>query len=111
MSEQRLPGQWSTLANSRVEVPVSTIEIHIPVSQQDQQNMAGIEEMMRQMHESMKQMQEDAAHQAELSKQQATIMAQQAELITRLQQQNAASASHLVPPPPGAPLPEQAPTV
>ena len=56
-------------------------------------------------------MQEDAARQAEFSKQQATVMAQQAELITRLQQQNAASASHQVPPPPGVPLPEQAPTV
>ena len=56
-------------------------------------------------------MQEDAARQAEFSKQQAAIMAQQAELITRLPQQNAAFASHQVLPPPGAPLPEQAPTV
>ncbi|KAF5932034.1 hypothetical protein HYC85_028205 [Camellia sinensis] len=38
-------------------------------------------------------------------------MAQQAELITRLQQQNAASASHQVPPPAGAPLPGQTPTI
>ena len=76
VSEQRLPEQWSTLAvNSRVEVPVSAIEIHIPVSQQDQQNIAEIEEMMRQIQESMKQMQEDAVRQAEFSKQQATIMA------------------------------------
>ncbi|KAF5934573.1 hypothetical protein HYC85_030744 [Camellia sinensis] len=112
VSEQRLPEQWSTLAvNSRAEVLVSAIEIHIPVSQQDQQNTARMEEMMRQLQESMKQMQEDVARQAEFSKQQATVMAQQAELITRLQQQNAASSSHQVPPPPGIPLPEQAPTV
>ncbi|KAF5933446.1 hypothetical protein HYC85_029617 [Camellia sinensis] len=77
----------------------------------DQQNTSGMEALMRQMQESMRQMQEDAARQAEFSKQQAAIMAQQAELITRLQHQNAASASHQVPPPPGAPLPEQAPTV
>ena len=37
-------------------------------------------------------------------------MAQQAELITRLQQQAGASASHPAPPPPGVPIPEQTPT-
>ena len=85
-SEQRLPEQWATLAvNNRAEVLVSAIEIHIPVSQQDQQNTARMEEMMRQLQESMRQMQEDAARQAEFSRQQATGMAQQAELITRLQ--------------------------
>ncbi|KAF5934468.1 hypothetical protein HYC85_030639 [Camellia sinensis] len=73
--------------------------------------MAGMEEMMRQLQESMKQMQEDTASQAEFSKQQATVMAQQAELITRLQQQNAASASHQAPPPPGAPAPGETPNV
>lgn len=72
--------------------------------------MAGMEEMMCQLQESMKQMQEDAVRQAEFSKQQATIMAQQAELITRLQQQAGASASHPIPPPLRVPLPEQTPT-
>ena len=66
---------------------------------------------MRQMQESMKQLHEDAARQAEFSKQQAAIMAQQAELIARLQQQNTASASHQIPPPAGAPLPEKAPAI
>ena len=61
-----------------------------------------MEAMVRQMNESMKQMQDDAIRQAEFSKQQAAVMAQQSELITRLQQQNAASASHQVPPPLGA---------
>ncbi|KAL7220423.1 hypothetical protein ACSBR2_013330 [Camellia fascicularis] len=65
--------------------------------------MAGVEEMMRQMQEAMKIMQEDAARQAEFAKQQAAIMAQQAELITRLQQQNGAPASHQAPPPPRVP--------
>ena len=36
-------------------------------------------------------------------------MAQQAELITRLQQQNGASASQQVPPPPRVPIPEETP--
>ncbi|KAL7234813.1 hypothetical protein ACSBR1_018301 [Camellia fascicularis] len=69
----------------------------------DQQNTSGMEAMMRQMQETMKLMQQDAVRQAEFSKQQAAIMAQQAELITRLQQQNGASASHQAPPPPGVP--------
>ena len=56
--------------------------------------MAGMEEMMRQLQESKKLMQQDAARQTEFAKQQAATMAQQAELITRLQQQNGASASH-----------------
>ena len=110
--EQRLPEQWVIPSeDNRTEVSIVAIEIDIPVSRMDQQNTSGMEALMRQMQESMRQMQEDAARQAEFSKQQAAIMAQQAEVITRLQQQNAASASHQVPPPPGAPLLEQAPTV
>ncbi|KAL7223558.1 hypothetical protein ACSBR1_025085 [Camellia fascicularis] len=66
---------------------------------------------MRQMQEAMKIMQEDAARQAEFAKQQAAIMAQQAELITRLRQQNGASASHQAPPPPRVPIPEETPNV
>ena len=62
--------------NNQAEVLVSAIEIHILVSQQDQQNTARMEEMMRQLQESMKQMKEDAVRQAEFSKQQAAIMAQ-----------------------------------
>ncbi|KAL7209716.1 hypothetical protein ACSBR1_031303 [Camellia fascicularis] len=50
-------------------------------------------------------MQKDAARQAEFAKQQAVVMAQQAELITRLQQQAGASASHQAPPPPRVPMP------
>ncbi|KAF5933761.1 hypothetical protein HYC85_029932 [Camellia sinensis] len=112
VSEQRLPEQWVTPSeDNRTEVSIVAIEIDIPVSRMDQQNTSGMEALMRQMQESMRQMQEDAARQAEFSKLQAAIMAQQAELITRLQQQNAASTSHQVPPPQGAPLPEQAPTV
>ncbi|KAL7202071.1 hypothetical protein ACSBR1_033698 [Camellia fascicularis] len=69
--------------------------------------MAGVEKMMRQMQETMKIIQEDAARQAEFAKQQAVIMAQQAELITRLQQQAGASASHQAPPPPRVPIPQE----
>ena len=57
-----------------------------------------MEAMMRQMQESMKLMQQAAVRQAEFAKQQAASMAQQAELITRLQQQNGAPASHQAPP-------------
>ncbi|KAL7262645.1 hypothetical protein ACSBR1_000914 [Camellia fascicularis] len=77
----------------------------------DQQNTSGMEAMMRQMQETMKLMQQDAVRQAEFSKQQAAIMAQQAELITRLQQQAGASASHQAPPPPRVPIPEETPNV
>ncbi|KAL7259630.1 hypothetical protein ACSBR1_005508 [Camellia fascicularis] len=69
--------------------------------------MAGMEEMVRQLHESMKTLQEDAVRQGEFAKQQAAIMAQQAELITRLQQQAGASASHQAPPLPRVPIPEE----
>ncbi|KAL7249942.1 hypothetical protein ACSBR1_012014 [Camellia fascicularis] len=111
VSEQGLPRQQATLVtNSQVEIPVSAIEVQLPTLQMEPQTTLGMEAMMRQMHESMKKMQEDAVRQAEFSKQQAAVMAQQAELITRLQQQNAASASHQAPPPPGTPLPEQTPT-
>ena len=112
VSEQRLSEQWVTPSeDNRAEVSIVAIEIDIPVSRMDQQNTSGMEALMRQMQESMRQMQEDAARQAEFSKQQAAVMAQQAELITRLQQQNAASASHQVPLPTGSPLPEQTLTV
>ena len=97
--------------NSHAEASVFNTEIDIPVSQPEQQNMAGMEEMMRQLQESMKLMQQDAARQTELAKQQAAIMAQQAELIARLQQQIGAFASHQGPPPPGVPAPEEAPNV
>ncbi|KAF5933692.1 hypothetical protein HYC85_029863 [Camellia sinensis] len=73
--------------------------------------MSGMEDMVRQLQESMKAMQEDAFHQAEFAKQQAAIMAQQAELITRLQQQNGASALHQAPPPPGVQTPKETPNV
>ena len=73
--------------------------------------MVGMEEMMRQLQESMKLMQQDAARQMEFAKQQAAIMAQQAELITRLQQQNGASASHQAPLPPGVQTPGETPNV
>ncbi|KAL7189606.1 hypothetical protein ACSBR1_039285 [Camellia fascicularis] len=92
-------GQSVFLCQSWVEIPQGVT----PVIQLDQGSMAGVEEMMRQMQEAMKIMQEDAARQAEFAKQQAAIMAQQAELISRLQQQNGASASHQAPPPPGIP--------
>ncbi|KAL7186468.1 hypothetical protein ACSBR2_028254 [Camellia fascicularis] len=73
--------------------------------------MAGIGEMMRQLQKSMKLMQQDAVRQVKFAKQQAAIMAQQAELITRLQQQVGASASHQAPPPPRVPIPEETPNV
>ncbi|KAL7173211.1 hypothetical protein ACSBR2_032644 [Camellia fascicularis] len=92
-------GQSVFFCQSWVEIPQGVT----PVIQIDQGKMAGVEEMMRQMQEAMKIMQEDAARQAEFAKQQAAIMAQQAELITRLQQQNGASASHQTPPPPRIP--------
>ena len=59
----------------------------------------------------MRAMQQDAVRRDEFAKQQAEIMAQQAELIARLQQEAGASASHLVPPPPGISAPEEAPNV
>ncbi|KAF5932268.1 hypothetical protein HYC85_028439 [Camellia sinensis] len=77
---------------------------HILVIQPEQNSMASLEEMVRQLQESMKMMQQDAVRQAEFAKQQATIMNEQAELIMRLQQQNGASASQQVPPPPRIPI-------
>ncbi|THG04399.1 hypothetical protein TEA_029247 [Camellia sinensis var. sinensis] len=56
-------------------------------------------------------MQQDAVRRDELAKQQSEIMTHQAELITRLQQQNEASASQQVPPPARPPLPEKAPAI
>ncbi|KAL7191609.1 hypothetical protein ACSBR2_023647 [Camellia fascicularis] len=70
-----------------------------------------MEEMIRQLQESMKIMQQDALRQAEFAKQQAVVIAQQAELITRLQQQNGASASHQAPPLPRVPIPGETPNV
>jgi len=107
-----LPEQWSTPSvDSRVEVSIFAIEIDIPVGQMDQQNTSGMGAMMRQLQESMKLMQQDAVRQAKFAKQQATIMAQQAELITRLQQQNEASASYQAPPPLGVQTPGETPNV
>ncbi|KAF5933372.1 hypothetical protein HYC85_029543 [Camellia sinensis] len=103
-----------TRVDSRIEIPIVAIEIDLPVVQIDQNSIAaptGVDEMIRQMQETMRAMQQDTIRRDEFAKQQAEIMAQQAELITRLQQQNAASASLQVPPPVGAPLPEQAPTI
>ncbi|KAF5932598.1 hypothetical protein HYC85_028769 [Camellia sinensis] len=95
VSEQRLPEQWSTPSvNNQAEASVFTTETDIPVSQSEQQNMAGMEDMMRQLQESMRAMQQDAVRLNEFANQQAEIMAQQAELITRLQQQTGAYASH-----------------
>ncbi|KAF5932738.1 hypothetical protein HYC85_028909 [Camellia sinensis] len=112
VSEQRLSEQWVISSEDyRTEVSITAAEIDTPVRQMEQQNTSGMEALMRQMQESMRQMHDDAARQTEFSKQQAAVMAQQSELITRLQQQNTASASHQIPPPAGAPLPEQAPTV
>ncbi|KAF5934569.1 hypothetical protein HYC85_030740 [Camellia sinensis] len=115
VSEQRSPEQWfPPSADSRIEIPIAAIEIDLPVVQIDQNSMAtptGVDEMIHQMQETMRAMQQDATRRDEFAKQQAEIMAQQAELITRLQQQNAASASHQIPPPAGAPLPGQTPTI
>ncbi|KAF5931575.1 hypothetical protein HYC85_027746 [Camellia sinensis] len=112
VSEQRLSEQWVISSEDyRTEVSITAAEIDTPVRQMEQQNTSGMEALMRQMQESMRQMHDDATRQTEFSKQQAAVMAQQSELITRLQQQNTASASHQIPPPAGAPLPEQAPTV
>ncbi|KAL7169506.1 hypothetical protein ACSBR2_034523 [Camellia fascicularis] len=97
---------------SRDQSSVSPVEReHIPDIQLDQGSMAGMEGMVRQLQESMKSKQEDAARQVEFAKQQAAIMAQQAELITRLQQQNGASASHQAPSPPRVPIPGETPNV
>ena len=77
--------------NSQAEASVFITEIYISVSQPKQQNMAGMEEMMRQLQESMRVMQQDAIRRDKFAK-------QQAELITRLQQQTGASTSHQTPP-------------
>ncbi|KAL7256280.1 hypothetical protein ACSBR1_010243 [Camellia fascicularis] len=103
LSGQEFSSRAVSVPLPEVEIPEATPEIDLPVVRIDQGKMAGVEEMMRQMQEAMKIMQEDTARQAEFAKQQAAIMAQQAELITRLQQQNEASASHQAPPPPGIP--------
>ena len=53
----RSPVQWplsTPPVNSQAEASVFITEIDIPVSQPEQQNMAGMEEMMRQLQESMK---------------------------------------------------------
>ncbi|KAF5932779.1 hypothetical protein HYC85_028950 [Camellia sinensis] len=95
---------------SRDQGPVSSTEReHIPVIQPEQNSMASLEEMVRQLQESMKMMQQDAVRQAEFAKQQATVVSEQAELIVRLLQQNRASASQQVPPPPRVPIPEETP--
>ncbi|KAF5932922.1 hypothetical protein HYC85_029093 [Camellia sinensis] len=95
---------------SRDQGPVSPTEReHIPVIQPEQNSMASLEEMVRQLQESMKMMQQDAVRQAEFAKQQATVVSEQAELIVRLQQQNGASASQQVPPPPRVLIPEETP--
>ncbi|KAF5952285.1 hypothetical protein HYC85_010229 [Camellia sinensis] len=110
VSVQQLLDQWSTPpVNSQAEVSVSTARTNISVVQIDQHNMAGIEEIMRQLQESMQAMQQDAARQAEFSARQAEVMTQQVELIARLQQQQppqqaGASASHQPPPPPIVPI-------
>ena len=58
ISVQRSSDQWSTPSvDSQAEVLVSTVAIDIPVVQIDQRDMAGIEEMMRQLQESMRIMQ------------------------------------------------------
>lgn len=109
VSVPQFPNQWSL--NSQVEISEPTTEIDIPVVQIDQGSMAGMEEMVSQLQESMKAMHEDTVRQAKFAKQQAVVMAQQTELITRLQQQTRASASHQAPPPPRAPLPGETPNV
>ncbi|KAL7257818.1 hypothetical protein ACSBR1_004016 [Camellia fascicularis] len=95
----------------RVEISEPTVDTDIPVTQLDQDNMSGLEEMVRQLQDSMKVMQQDAVRQVEFAKQQAVVIAQQTELITRLQQQAGASASHQAPPPPGVPIPGETPNV
>ena len=50
VSVQRSPDQWSTPpVNSQAEVSVSTAGTDMPVVQLDQHNMAGMEEMTRQL--------------------------------------------------------------
>ena len=49
---------------------------HIPIIQSEQNSMASLEEMVRQLQESMKVMQQDAVRQAKFAKQQAEVMAQ-----------------------------------
>ena len=51
----------------QAEVSVFTTGTDFPFVQIDQHNMAGIEEMMRQLQESMKAMQLDAARQTEFA--------------------------------------------
>ena len=63
---QQLPAQWSL--NSQVEISKPTADTGIPVAQLDQDNMSGLEEMVRQLQESMKTIQQDAARQAEFAK-------------------------------------------
>ena len=46
---------------------------HTPIIQSEQNSMASLEEMVRQLQESMKMMQQDAVRQAEFAKQQATV--------------------------------------
>ncbi|KAF5933154.1 hypothetical protein HYC85_029325 [Camellia sinensis] len=59
---------------SRDQDPVSPTERErIPAIQPEQNSMASLEEMVRQLQESMKMMQQDAARQAEFARQQATI--------------------------------------
>ncbi|KAF5933059.1 hypothetical protein HYC85_029230 [Camellia sinensis] len=95
---------------SRDQDPVSPTERErIPVIQPEQNSMASLEEMVRQLQESMKMMQQDAARQAEFARQQATVMSEQADLIGRLQQQTGATPSQQIPPPLRVPIPEETP--
>ena len=69
---------------SRDQDPVSPTERErIPAIQPEQNSMANLEEMVRQLQESMKMMQQDAVRQAEFARQQATVMSEQADLIGR----------------------------
>ena len=61
--------------SSLAEVSSFTVGTDIPVVQLDQDNMSGLEKMVRQLQDSMKAMQQDAVRQAEFAKQQAVVIA------------------------------------
>ena len=68
-----------------VEISEPTADTDIPIAQLDQDNMSGLEEMVRQLQDSMKAMLQDAVQQAVFAKQQAVGIAQQSETIARLE--------------------------